>query len=462
MRASPGLKSGVASAIAMTVSSPPRPAPDSRAPASAAFAPPSRLAAGATLPLAFIGAGALAAAAGTTWLALAPSLFALPHVHPSVVAFAHLWLLGALLTICCGAIYQLLPVLANVPFAGGRIAWVHLALHVGGVALMVPAFLHAAMGVVAAGGVCVAAGVGLLAVGVIRTLRAAARLDVVLVSFGCAVAWLGVTVAAGLFLAANLRFGWIGVDVLAVLRAHAHLGVVGFFVTLLQGAMFRLVPMFTLGEWRRPKPLGVALALSQSGLLVLAMGLGFSNTVAEAIGTALLAGSYALTAVELRRVWLTRRKRVTEPALRGFLAGLALLALTTVVGVALIGAEAGARAALAYGVVAVLGGVLLCVEGMLGKIVPFLVWMRVYGPRVGRAPVPKAAELGWARAERVWVWAHVIGVLLLAAGAAMGRDVLLDGGAWVFALGQLAIGASLARVARHLWRVETAPAKPTL
>jgi hypothetical protein len=392
---------------------------------------------------------------------VAPSLLALPHVHPAVVAFAHLWLLGALLTICCGAIYQLLPVLANVPFAGLRIAWVHLALHVAGVALMVPAFLHAAMGVVAAGGVCVAAGVGLLAVGVIHTLRAATRLDVVLVSFGCAVAWLGVTVAAGLFLAANLRFGWVGVDVLAVLRAHAHLGVVGFFLTLLQGAMFRLVPMFTLGEWRRPKPLGVALVLSQSGLLVLATGLGISNTMAEAAGAGLLAGSYGLTAVELRRVWLTRRKRVAEPALRGFLAGLVLLAVATFAGVALVGVEAGPRAALAYGVVAILGGVLMSVEGMLGKIVPFLVWMRVYGPRVGRVPVPKAAELGWAGAERVWVWAHVTGVLLLAAGAAAGREVLLDGGAWVFACGQLAVGASLGRVARHLWRAETTAPKPT-
>jgi hypothetical protein len=96
---------------------------------------------------------------------------------------------------------------------------------------------------------------------------------------------------------------------------------------------------------------------------------------------------------------------------------------------------------------------------MLGKIVPFLVWMRVYGPRVGSGPVPKAAELGWAGAERAWVWLHAAGVLLLAAGAACGHEAVLTGGAWTFGLGQLAMAASLGRVARHLGRARPA-AKP--
>jgi len=414
--------------------------------------PVSPLAAGATIPLAFIATGFAAGAIGTAWLALAPAMLALPHVHPQVVALAHVWLLGCLLTICCGAIYQLLPVLANVPFAGRRQAWTHLALHAAGVALMVPAFASARMGLVAAGGMLVAAGVVLLSVAVARVLRATTRLDPILLAFGAATAWLLVTVAVGVLLAANLHFGWFGVDVLAVLRAHAHLGVGGFFVTLLQGALFRLVPMFTLGELRGTRRVGVALAASQLGLLVLVPALGLGRTRGVLAGAALLAGSFVLTAFELRRVWATRRKRALEPGLRGFFLGLGALGLAALLGTALTATEGNVRAALAYGVLAVIGGVLAAVEGMLCKIVPFLVWMRVYGPRVGRQPTPAAAALGSPRCERAWVVLHAAGALLLAAGAAAGETRLLAAGAWALAAGQISLGASLAQVARHLWR----------
>ena len=38
---------------------------------------------------------------------------------------------------------------------------------------------------------------------------------------------------------------------------------------------------------------------------------------------------------------------------------------------------------------------------MMLKIVPFLVWYRVYAPRAGRQPVPTLAQLSWPAAERL-------------------------------------------------------------
>jgi hypothetical protein len=412
--------------------------------------PASPLAAGATVPLSFIAAGLLAGASATVWLFCSPGLLALPHVHPHVVAFAHLWLLGSLLTICSGAIYQLLPVLANTAFTGNRLAWTHLALHVSGVAVMVSAFAHAAMGTVAIGGSLVTLGVGCLALNIGRTLRAASRFDAVLAAFACAAGWLLLTVLVGVAFAANLRFGWFGVDVLAVLRAHAHLGVVGFFVTLLQGAMFRLVPMFTLAAACDLRRVRTALVLSQTGLVVLVPALAFGNTIVEAIATGLFVGSFVITAVELRRLWGTRKKRALEPGLRGFFLGLGALGVSTLLGGTLVAGVADLRGALAYGVIAIVGGVLATVQGMLCKVVPFLVWMRVYGPRVGRQPTPQAAALGRPALERAWITLHFTGVVLLAGGAAMANLFVLAVGAGAFAAGQIALLGSLGAVARHL------------
>lgn len=417
------------------------------------------LAAGATIPLTFIGVGVIAALGGTAWLVAAPTTLALSHLHPQVIALTHLWLLGALLTICFGAVYQLLPVLANTGFRGRGPAWSHLGFHLAGVATMVVAFTSGKMGLVALGGTSVSIGVGLFALNVARTLRAAPRLDPILCAFGAATSWLVLTVLAGVLLATNLHYGWWPMNVLALLRAHAHLGVAGFFVTLLQGAMFRLVPMFTLGVVGSLRRIGFALALSQLGLLVLIPALACDHVGAQLTGAGFLLVSFALSGLELRRVFATRKKRLLEPGLQGFFLGLVLLCVAALGGVVLIATPGDPRAALAYGVLAVLGGALASIEGMLCKIVPFLVWMRVYGPRVGRQPTPVATTLGVAVLERAWLWLHLAGVTTLVLGILAGHEGVLLAGTLGFGAGQLALMTSLATAARHLWRPVTPPSE---
>lgn len=411
--------------------------------------PRSPIAAGATIPLTFIGSGVVASLVGVTWLLVSPRLLLLPHLHPHVVAFAHVWLLGVLLTICFGAVYQLMPVIANTAFTGPRRAWTHLMLHAAGVALMIGAFLRGRMDWVAIGGSCVLLGLLLFGWSVLRTLRTAHRIDAILVSFGCAAAWLIVTALAGLLLALNLRFAWWSIDVLALLRSHAHLGVVGFFLTLIQGAMFRLVPMFTLGVLKDTRQVGNSLVLSQIGLLVLAPALAWQIQALELLGAALLLGSFVVTAIELKRVLATRKKRILEPGLRGFFSGLGFLVVAAVFGTMLIFATQNLSAALAYGTIAVLGGVLMAVEGMLCKIVPFLVWMRVYGPQVGRGPVPQATTLGLSRCEHAWVFLHAASIVSLGAGAAFEQPLPLVLGAIGFAAGQALLSASFGATAKH-------------
>lgn len=421
----------------------------------------SPLAAGATIPLSFIFAGLLAAFASTTALVVFPDTLALPHLHMHVVAFAHAWLLAALLTICFGAVYQLLPVLANTGFTGPRQAWTHLALHLTGSATMIAGFLRGDLLLVAFGGTAVSLGVALFSANILRTLRSAPRLDPILLAFAAAAAWLVLTVAAGLLLALNLRFAWWNLDVLALLRAHAHAGVAGFFVTLTQGAMFRLVPMFTLAGPPNLRRVGLALTSSQLGLLLLVSALALNLTVLSIIGTGLLLGSFLLSAIELRRILATRKKKLLEPGLRGFFAGLALLVVSALGGTALALAHDNLRAALAYGVVAILGGVLALVQGMLCKIIPFLVWMRVYGPRVGRQRTPVAAALGRPNCERLWLLAHVSGTVVLAVGTLTAHPLTLTFGSLLFGAGQLSLALSLSSAARHLWRADAPQPLPT-
>jgi hypothetical protein len=146
-----------------------------------------------------------------------------------------------------------------------------------------------------------------------------------------------------------------------------------------------------------------------------------------------------------------RKRPGLDWGLRFVLTATAFLAPAAVLGVASAADRlAGPRVALAYAVVVLGGWVSLTIVGMMLKIVPFLVWYRVYGPRAGREPVPTLAQLSWPRAEGLAYLLLTAGVVLLAATVLAGEAAWIRAAGAVLALGSLAFAAALARVLGHL------------
>lgn len=413
------------------------------------------LVAGGLLPLAFVGFGLLGLVGGAAWLMLNPALLLLPHLHPHVVALAHVWLPGFLLSACIGAIYQLAPVVLGTPWRGAGGMWVHFLAHAGGVLLLVHGLAAGRFALAAAGGAFVSAGALLLVVAVLRTFAVSTRRDVPAWCFPLAAGGLAVTVLLGVGLAVLRRWPILPFSPLGLLRAHAHLGLAGFFLTLLQGATFQLVPMFTMGQARKMRAAGFGLAATQAGLLLLGFGLGLEWRVAGVAGAALLAAGITGTAVAFIATLQSRRRRQLEPGIQGFAFGAALLGIATLGGLALYLAPVGAltfASATSYGIVVIAGGLSLTVLGMLAKIIPFLVWMRTYGPRVGREAVPAAPSLPSRLMEQSWLTLHVAAVPVLAAAPLLDSPQLATAGAWLLAGGVAAYIGNTLQILSHTWQ----------
>jgi hypothetical protein len=426
----------------------------------------SWLAAQGRLPLAFMGLALAWLAVATAFLVFVPGALALPHVHPQVVAITHAWVLGFFVTVACGAVYQLAPVALGTTLANERHGWWHFGLHATGVPGMVYSFWIWDVKWLGHFGTAVALGILLFAVNTWRTIRRAGRGGVVAWSLGLSAGWLLLTVLAGLVLAANRFWGFIPLDPIALLRAHAHLGLVGFFVTLLQGVSFQLVPMFTLGEVRDWRLARRGLWLSQCGLLGLAPGLAWHFTWLAVFSAVAIAAGMVCSAVALARALATRKKRHLDAGTRTFLQGGVGVILAALGGLALVvpgspwGSAPGGYSAMVYAVLVVGGGLLPCIAGMMCKIVPFLTWMRAYGPKVGRGPTPAASALTRPRLE-TWAFAFQgIALLPLLAGTWLMNLMLLRLGAWLLAAGVILFLTDMLGVLRHLWR-PPAPASPS-
>jgi hypothetical protein len=405
-----------------------------------------------------MGLGLAWLAIATAMMAVSPSTLALPHAAPAVVALAHAWVLGVFLTVAAGAMYQLAPVALGTALWSERTGWWHLALHFAGVPGMVYAFERFDLRLLGLFGTLVAAGVGVFVVNIWGTIVRSGKRDAVAASLALAAGWLALTVLAGLFLVANKQWGWWPADPVALLRAHAHLGIVGFFVTLLQGVTFRLVPMFTLGEVPDWRPVRAGLWLSQLGLLGLAPALAWHARGWTAVsGTAVLAGVIA-SAVALRQTLGTRKKRQLDTGVRAFVRGMSALVGAGLAGVLLLwpaisaGSAPGGFGAMVYAVLVFAGGLLPTITGMMCKIVPFLTWMRAYGPKVGRGPTPAAGALSSPRLQ-AWAFAlQGVGGALLVVGVWRLQTLLLRAGTWVMAASVVLFLADMLGVLKHLFQ----------
>jgi len=84
------------------------------------------------------------------------------------------------------------------------------------------------------------------------------------------------------------------------------------------------------------------------------------------------------------------------------------------------------------------------------KIVPFLVWYRVYAPRAGRERVPTLAQLSWPGAERLAYGLLTAGILALAATVAAGEPAAIAVTGAIVGVGALVFAAALGRTLLYL------------
>lgn len=411
------------------------------------------------VPLRYLVAAAatfVLAALGVVWLA--PEL-AGHYYHPHVVALTHTVTLGWITLTIMGASYQLIPIVLERPIWSERLARWQFWLLLGGIGGMIAHFSIGTWPGLVTAAACLGLGVAAHLLNVAASLRGFERRNftarLVIVGY----AGLGLTVLFGLILGADRIWKFLPGQFFPTLHAHFHLALLSWIAPMVFGVAARVYPMFLLA----PEPDGWPGALQFWGLV-----LGVPAVVLGLLGVPglTLPGALAVTGAAAGHArWVAgfaqrRRRPRLDWGLRFVLTGTAFLLPAASMGLGFaLDLLSGPRAALAYAVLTLGGWVSLTIAGMMLKIVPFLVWYRVYGPRAGTAPVPMLAQLSGARAERLAYALLSAGFVLLPAAVAIGQAAWIRAAGAVLALGALSFAAALARVLQHLGTAVT-PSRP--
>jgi hypothetical protein len=402
-----------------------------------------------TVPLAFllaapwfgVAAGAVAAWHGAAVVAMRWSAPALAAVHLVTLGFLTMTMAGSLL--------QMIPAVAGLPLRGASrlAAWSCPLLGVGA-ALLAAAFLSGRALVFALAGALLLAAFGALLACLLPTLwqrtRAAAATAHIAGGMRAAVAALIACAAAGLLLAGWLA-GGPAVPVLPLVDTHAALGLAGWVVPLVMAVSFQVIPMFQATD---PFPLLAARVLVPLVLVALALWIAGRWLDASWRAVPALAGATLVTAYAgLAAALLLRRARTRSAAGTRYW----LLSVAALAGAAWLfawpGDASAARTAL-VGVCFLVGCAMSAVNGMLYRIVPFLVWHHLRARLPADVAVPKFAEL--IAPDRLRTQCRWHAAAVAAALAACAVPPLASGAGLLLALSCLRLALDLAApVVRH-------------
>ncbi len=295
---------------------------------------------------------------------------------PLTLAVTHWLVLGMLAPIMIGALFQLMPVVAGQTVAAARFISPFVALGSGLIAASLSFGFLSGEG---AGFAWAARFAGLLYGAVFLALATTAWRVTVVDATTRSLRWialaLALVVALGIALAGSFS-GWWQIDVSRWLELHVAWGLVGWIATLVIGVASTTVPMF----WQTVRP-SKSWQGSLPGLLWLPLFLFFCVALRQ---FAILFGCVILacfSVIAMRAVW--QAKRSFDPAWSLWLSCSicwCLAAILTAIHL-LFSAHFPAALTQAFpwwiGVLALVGGAVLPVNAMLGKIIPFLIFLHL-------------------------------------------------------------------------------------
>lgn len=340
---------------------------------------------------------------------------------PSTLAATHLLTLGFLSMAMVGALLQILQVVAGVtiPRLRATASVVHVSLGAG-TPLLAAGFMlgHAWLFQLAMIGL--GTGFAWLLIAIAIGMRGCMHASASFFAMRLSLAGLAVTVTLGL--AAASAFGWgIAVPMELLTNLHAGWGMLAWIGLLVVGVAYQVVPMFQVTE-AYPKRTTRYLASILVGALVLwsiSYGFGLGGALLPRILLGVAAAGFAwfgLVTIAL----IYRRKRPQWEAttwfwylsLSSLLAAIALWALAQ-----WYPALANASAyPLALGILILVGFAYSLVNGMLYKIVPFLIWYHLQEAMAPhRMKAPNVRQIIDDRVARLQFLAQALALVLLLA-----------------------------------------------
>ena len=357
-------------------------------------------------------------------------------ISSSFAAFSHLYLLGFVMMVIFGALYQLLPVVLEAPIFSKDFAYIQFYMYVLGLSLMVSGFTFSSLHLlIPYGAVITYASMLIFCVNVFLTFYRLENINVVGKFLLMATLFLFVSVSLGLVIGLSLGHGLFTIDIDAWTKAHITGTLGGFVMMVIMGVAMVLIPMFSLSHGYSQQWIERALYVHSVGV-ILSMGcfiFGFSSFVAIPLG--LLMVSSLLFLIQMALILKHRVRKQNDYWVKNivfaficFTCSLIALWFNPVLG----------------GMLFFLGFLLPLIVGHIYKILPFLIWYEKFSPLVGKQKVPLLHQMIHTKIADIQTLSLFIAVIVLSMALILGLNSL-------FVCGSTLLFGSIMLVVYNTW-----------
>ncbi len=310
-------------------------------------------------------------------------LLSLSHLNPQAVGFVHLFLVGFVMSVIFGAMYQLISVVLEIPLFSDTLAYTHLILFAIGISIFVFSFINVDRFIyLGYGALILYISFTLYIANILLSIREVKKREIkyYIIAFIHILLFIGASL--GFLASLGLLHSDLNLDTSYLISVHIPLVLFIFMGGLIAIIATVLLPMFMLSHnFNKDISNYILRALILSTLFAL---FNLSFLLKATIIITILLIAYQLYDIVKKRL----RKNIDIYALDMILS-IALLLIVAF----LIPFLSSERVIKLFMVILFIGFFSSFVIGHIYKIVPFLVWNEKFAPLVGKQKVPMLADM---------------------------------------------------------------------
>ncbi len=399
--------------------------------------------------------GALSFLILTVFIALTGSELLGAYFAGKMLAITHLAVLGWSTMIVLGALYQLVPVVFAAGLFSEKLASVTFWSFAVSIILLVYAFwTNAFTTTLLYAASLMFSSLALFGLNILLSKKNGKQ-NIQSNFVTAAVFWLLLTALLGLLISFNFRYNFFTQIHLNYLKIHAHLGLIGWFVSLIIGVSSTLIPMFLVSHQLDHKKLTYSFYLINIGLSLLTLDWWFlhGSFFIPVYWLAISAG-VIFYLMFVREAYLKRLRKDLDTGMKyTMISVLTMLAPILISLLIMLKADFGnsfqLRATTLYGFSIIFGLITPIILGQTYKTLPFIIWLHKYKEYVGKYKTPLPKDLYSELIGKIQIAIFYTSVLIFTGALLFQSSVMITLGSYLLVLVAVLYNVNVYKIIAH-------------
>jgi len=379
--------------------------------------------------------GAVAFLVASIMMYFSASNLSSSFIGPKILGLAHMLVLGWVTMIIFGALYQLIPVVMEVKLFSEKMTYISfIGLGLGNI-ILVSGFwqtytsptLYSILG-----GILIILGIIFFVINALLTAKTSTVNSTENNFIIASIFWLLIAVSFGFFILLNNYYGFLSISPLDLLKAHASIGLVGWFMMLVMGVASTLLPMFFIVHNLNAKFIKASFYFTNIGLILLVISLLAGAAIwIISISVVIVAIGIFLFVRYNYDAYNRRLRKKLDIGMKLSVASFVLLAVSVSSGILMLlstflFSQLTVALAIVFGFTLLMGFFTSLILGQMYKTLPFIVWLVKYQDKVGKFKTPLPADLYSEKVANIHYFSFIIGSFLAIIGILLSIKLIIE------------------------------------